>query len=234
MSPRKPSVPEAPTRPRVEGDREQEILDATLAVLVDVGYDRLTMDAVATQAKASKATLYRKWDGKAALVIDALMSEKTPLAAPQDTGSLRGDDIAGLVLDRDPPAGTAPASLSAAPARPGLQVGVFGYPEMPPRPDGAWVSATVRGTVGKRAKVFLKPGRQSFRVERHHVTRLAGEVMLGVEIVGVDETRKQDTGAQLGIECRRNATGAVGDDERVADGIPPRSRHSRDCDFQLP
>ncbi|TQK72223.1 TetR/AcrR family transcriptional regulator [Nocardioides sp. SLBN-35] len=94
MSPRKPTVPEAPTRPRVEGDREQEILDATLAVLVDVGYDRLTMDAVATQAKASKATLYRKWDGKAALVIDALMSEKTPLAAPQDTGSLRGDLLA--------------------------------------------------------------------------------------------------------------------------------------------
>lgn len=94
MSPRKPSSPEAPTRPRVEGDREQEILDATLAVLVEVGYDRLTMDAVATQAKASKATLYRKWDGKAALVIDALMSEKTPLAVPADTGSLRGDLLA--------------------------------------------------------------------------------------------------------------------------------------------
>jgi AcrR family transcriptional regulator len=94
VSPRKPSSPEAPTRPRVEGDREQEILDATLAVLVEVGYDRLTMDAVATQAKASKATLYRKWDGKAALVIDALMSEKTPLVVPEDTGSLRGDLLA--------------------------------------------------------------------------------------------------------------------------------------------
>lgn len=94
MSPRKPSSPEAPTRPRVEGDREQEILDATLAVLVEVGYDRLTMDAVATEAKASKATLYRKWDGKAALVIDALMSEKTPLVVPEDTGSLRGDLLA--------------------------------------------------------------------------------------------------------------------------------------------
>ncbi|WP_408896264.1 TetR/AcrR family transcriptional regulator [Nocardioides sp. R1-1] len=91
MSPRKPSSPEAPTRPRVEGDREQEILDAALAVLVEVGYDRLTMDAVAAQAKASKATLYRKWEGKAALVIDALMSEKTPLQAPPDTGSLRED-----------------------------------------------------------------------------------------------------------------------------------------------
>ena len=81
----------ASSRPRVEGNREQEILDATLAVLVDVGYDRLTMDAVATRAKASKATLYRRWEGKAALVIDAILSQKTPLEVPTDTGSLRGD-----------------------------------------------------------------------------------------------------------------------------------------------
>ena len=38
-------------RPRVEGDREQEILDATLEVLAEVGYDRLTMDAVAAKAQ---------------------------------------------------------------------------------------------------------------------------------------------------------------------------------------
>ena len=82
---------QAASRPRIEGDREQEILDATLDVLVDVGYDRLTMDAVASRAKASKATLYRRWEGKAALVIDALISQKTPLEVPNDTGSLRGD-----------------------------------------------------------------------------------------------------------------------------------------------
>ena len=63
---------EAAVRPRIEGHREQEILDATLEVLADVGYDRLTMDAVATAAKASKATLYRRWSSKAALVIDAV------------------------------------------------------------------------------------------------------------------------------------------------------------------
>ncbi|HVK30515.1 MAG TPA: TetR/AcrR family transcriptional regulator [Nocardioides sp.] len=85
---------EAPARPRVEGDREQEILDAAIAVLVDVGYDRLTMDALAFVATASKATLYRKWEGKAALVIDALMSEKSPVELPEDTGSLRGDLLA--------------------------------------------------------------------------------------------------------------------------------------------
>ena len=37
----------ASTRPRVEGEREAEILDAALEVLAEVGYDRLTMDAVA-------------------------------------------------------------------------------------------------------------------------------------------------------------------------------------------
>ncbi|GAA3807400.1 TetR/AcrR family transcriptional regulator [Nocardioides panacisoli] len=78
------------TRPRVEGEREQEILDATLDILSEVGYDRLTMDAVATRAKASKATLYRRWSGKAQLVIDALIHDKAPIVAA-DTGTLRGD-----------------------------------------------------------------------------------------------------------------------------------------------
>ena len=81
---------DAPTRPRVEGDRELEILEATLDVLADVGYDRLTMDAVATRAKASKATLYRRWSNKVSLVIDALLTQKDAPVVP-DTGSLRGD-----------------------------------------------------------------------------------------------------------------------------------------------
>jgi len=87
---------EAPhPRPRVEGDREVEILDAALQVLADVGYDRLTMDAVALRAKASKATLYRRWNGKVSLVIDALHRHHQPeaVAGPADTGSLRGDLI---------------------------------------------------------------------------------------------------------------------------------------------
>ena len=77
-------------RPRIEGDREQEILTATLDVLADVGYDRLTMDAVATRARASKATLYRRWNAKVSLVIEALLSMKGPEVAA-DTGTLRGD-----------------------------------------------------------------------------------------------------------------------------------------------
>jgi AcrR family transcriptional regulator len=77
-------------RPRVEGDREREILDAALEVLSEVGYDRLTMDAVAQRAKASKATLYRRWNSKATLVVDALATQKATPPVP-DSGDLRTD-----------------------------------------------------------------------------------------------------------------------------------------------
>jgi AcrR family transcriptional regulator len=81
-------------RPRVEGGREEEILDATVTVLAELGYDRLTMDAVATAAKASKATLYRRWSTKAELVVDAISRAKgCPMPEDVDTGSLRGDLI---------------------------------------------------------------------------------------------------------------------------------------------
>jgi AcrR family transcriptional regulator len=80
-------------RPRVEGNREEEILDATVEVVAELGYDRLTMDAVATAAKASKATLYRRWSTKAELVVDAISRAKgaCPMPDDVDTGSLRGD-----------------------------------------------------------------------------------------------------------------------------------------------
>jgi len=83
----------AGARPRVEGDRERQVLEATLDVLADMGYDRLTMDAVATRAKASKATLYRRWTNKVSLVIDALLLTKSAPEVP-DTGSFRDDLIA--------------------------------------------------------------------------------------------------------------------------------------------
>ena len=78
-------------RPRVEGVREAEILKAALDVLTDVGYDLLTMDAVAQRAKASKATLYRRWNGKLSLVIEALQHGHHPTPTAVDTGTLRGD-----------------------------------------------------------------------------------------------------------------------------------------------
>jgi AcrR family transcriptional regulator len=84
------------TRPRVEGDREREILEAAIEVLADVGYDRLTMDAVASRARASKATLYRRWQDKATLVVESLLCRKGVTPEPADTGTLRGDLVAAF------------------------------------------------------------------------------------------------------------------------------------------
>lgn len=113
-------VPEsATTRPRVEGDREQEILDAALTVLAETGYDRLTMDAVAAEAKASKATLYRRWSSKPELVVEAVCSHKVHPPLP-DTGTLRGDLMAahcGMGGLGDPRATAVQAAVVTAMAR---------------------------------------------------------------------------------------------------------------------
>ncbi|MDH6199115.1 AcrR family transcriptional regulator [Mycobacterium frederiksbergense] len=72
-------------------EREVELLAITLQLLQQHGYDRLTMEAVATQAKASKSTMYRRWPSKADLVLAAFIEGTRVTAVPPETGSLRGD-----------------------------------------------------------------------------------------------------------------------------------------------
>jgi AcrR family transcriptional regulator len=74
----------------LDATRDDALRDATLELLAEIGYDRLTIDSVAARAHASKATIYRRWPGKAELVVDALSSLKGAPLVP-DTGSLRGD-----------------------------------------------------------------------------------------------------------------------------------------------
>ena len=71
--------------------RECELLAVTLELLQEHGYDRLTLDAVATTARASKATLYRRWPTKAELVLAAFVEGTRQVAVDPDTGSLRED-----------------------------------------------------------------------------------------------------------------------------------------------
>lgn len=77
--------------------REQAILTAVISLLGEAGYEAMTMDAVAARAHASKATIYRRWPGKAELVraaVDAHIAGRVPV--DRDTGSLRGDLLAVL------------------------------------------------------------------------------------------------------------------------------------------
>lgn len=87
----------AATALKLDPEREEAILRATLEVLAETGYDGLRFDMVAARAKASKATLYRHWPGKAHLVVCAVKCyEQDELLADTDTGSLRGDVLAAL------------------------------------------------------------------------------------------------------------------------------------------
>lgn len=91
-------VATAPLRGRKrDQSRNAPILEAALDVLAESGYDGMTMDLVAQRAKAGKATVYRRWQSKAALVVEAvayLKRSQVDLAGLPDTGTLRGDLLA--------------------------------------------------------------------------------------------------------------------------------------------
>ncbi|WP_216329102.1 TetR/AcrR family transcriptional regulator [Deinococcus aestuarii] len=69
------------------------LLRATQDLLIEEGYERLTCDAVARRCGSSKATIYRRWPGKLALVI-AAAQELFPVPEIPDTGDLREDLLA--------------------------------------------------------------------------------------------------------------------------------------------
>jgi len=80
-----------PGRPRSEASR-QAILSSTLKFLRQPGgFPDLSIEAVAADAKVSKATVYRWWPTKAALVADAFSASVERELQFPDTGSLRGD-----------------------------------------------------------------------------------------------------------------------------------------------
>jgi AcrR family transcriptional regulator len=84
----------APGRPRsLEADRS--ILSAALDLFIEDGYQGMSIEHVAAQAGVGKATIYRRWPSKEALITDAVSSFSEELTAP-DTGSVR-KDLIGLV-----------------------------------------------------------------------------------------------------------------------------------------
>ena len=113
----------APGRPR-SAKSHQAIIRATLELLLEGGYGRLTMEAVRARAGVGKATIYRRWQSKEELVRDAIVSLHEDLGTP-DTGSLRGDyaELARMVLasaERSGAATFAPRLLAESVGNPEL------------------------------------------------------------------------------------------------------------------
>ena len=91
------SVPIEPSlrgRPR-DPKRREAILRAAIELVGEVGYDRMTVEALAARAGVSKPTIYRRWPGgKKDIVIDAIRTKHADADALPDQGSLRGDLLA--------------------------------------------------------------------------------------------------------------------------------------------
>ncbi len=73
----------APGRPRSDEAR-QAILESTLELLQESGFEELSIEGIAAHAEVGKATVYRWWPNKASLVIDAFLTTVDPeLRFPQ-------------------------------------------------------------------------------------------------------------------------------------------------------
>lgn len=91
-----PSAPAAaapsnrpPGRPR-SAHAAQAIQDAAIELFVAQGFEAMSMEGVAARAGVGKTTIYRRWDSKEDLVMDAMVCHLTNIEDP-DLGSLRED-----------------------------------------------------------------------------------------------------------------------------------------------
>ncbi len=76
-----------PRDPHVDSAIKQAALD----LLVEEGFARMSMEGVANRAGVGKAAIYRRWDGKTALVVDAIHDVVSPHLDWPSTADIRAD-----------------------------------------------------------------------------------------------------------------------------------------------
>ncbi|RYY49045.1 MAG: TetR/AcrR family transcriptional regulator [Actinomycetales bacterium] len=88
----------APPPERRSARARSAVLDAALSLVTEVPYGRLTMESIAARAGVSKATLYRWWSSKGAVVVEALAEQNRSDMAYglPDSGDLAADLAAVL------------------------------------------------------------------------------------------------------------------------------------------
>ncbi|CAM3331789.1 hypothetical protein STSO111631_14275 [Stackebrandtia soli] len=96
-------------RPR-NAKADEAILDATTRLLIEVGFGRLSVDAVAARAGVGKATIYRRWRSKTEL-LRATLARFRETTEGTDTGDLRSDLRAFLRASVDHFAGSEAGQL---------------------------------------------------------------------------------------------------------------------------
>jgi AcrR family transcriptional regulator len=136
----------------------QAILDATVELLAEIGYQELSIERVASRAGVGKATIYRWWNSKSALVIEA-MAHGMPLAQVPQTGDPRTDLRASIKA-----AAHTFASTPAGATLPALAADIQRDP-----------------ATAERLRQFLRPRRDAAR-EVLHQAAADGELPADVDI----------------------------------------------------
>jgi AcrR family transcriptional regulator len=72
-------------------DRTELIKRTTLELALEVGFTKLSIEAVAARAGVGKHTIYRRWPSKGALFLDALLPEDGPVFDLPNTGDVEAD-----------------------------------------------------------------------------------------------------------------------------------------------
>ena len=158
------AVPEGPRR-RHGPALVAAILEATIAEVDEAGYASLSLEKVAERARASKASVYRRWPGKVALVVDAVHHALPDPAALADTGTLRGDLLAVLRAAGEQLAGPAGRAMR----------GVLGDVMRDPA-RAEQFRARARGTSTAMIETVLRRAHQRGELDADAVTRRQREV----------------------------------------------------------
>ncbi|MGU3501751.1 TetR/AcrR family transcriptional regulator [Mycobacterium sp. C31M] len=67
------------------------ILDAAMSMIGELGYDRISIEAIARRAGVSKQTIYRWWPSKGAVILEAATESLSSVVALPDSGDIVGD-----------------------------------------------------------------------------------------------------------------------------------------------
>jgi AcrR family transcriptional regulator len=97
VTPTTPAAARRPGRPR-DARADQAILDAAVEVLAEHGPSGFTVDAVAARAGVGKATVYRRWPSRGALLLDTAHHRIGLEPSDADTGVL-ADDLVAILVD---------------------------------------------------------------------------------------------------------------------------------------
>jgi AcrR family transcriptional regulator len=185
------------------------VLDATVEVLDEVGYARLTLEMVARHAGTSKPSIYRRWPDRQHLVLAAL-ERQLGEPRPPDSGCVVCDLVAGagvfLTACKRMPAGVLGSLLADCAGRPELRTEFMARLFAPPRRavgdavDRARARGELRADLDRELAVDLIGSLVHYRALFGHAPADTPAMAVAVTTLlrGMAATRIRDHGHDLG------------------------------------